>query len=100
MMKRIIAENVSKTFQIGFKKNQSALSRFVSLFSGREPKKEIQALKDVSFEAEEGEIVGIIGENGSGKSTLLRTIEWICDKCRSQVVTEMNIISLINLKIY
>jgi len=67
-MQRIIVENVSKKFRIGFKKNESALSRFVSLFSGREPKKEIQALKDVSFEAGEGEIVGIIGENGSGKT--------------------------------
>jgi len=69
--KRIIVDNISKTFQIGFKKHQSALERFISLFSGKEPKKTIQALKDVSFEARKGEIVGIIGENGSGKSTLL-----------------------------
>jgi len=53
---RIIVENISKKFQIGFKKNQSALERFIGLFSGKEPKKTIQALKDVSFEAEEGEI--------------------------------------------
>ena len=44
------------------------------MFSGKEPKKTIQALKDISFTAEKGEIVGIIGENGSGKSTLLRVI--------------------------
>ena len=35
---RIIAENLSKKFQIGFKKHQSALERFISLFSGKEPK--------------------------------------------------------------
>ena len=42
---RIIVENVSKKFQIGFKKHQSTLERFVGLFSGKEPKKTIQALK-------------------------------------------------------
>jgi len=34
----------------------------------------IQALKDVSIEAEKGQIVSIIGSNGAGKTTLLRCI--------------------------
>ncbi len=34
----------------------------------------IEALKGISFQVEEGEIVTLIGANGAGKSTTLRTI--------------------------
>lgn len=96
-MERIIVENVSKKFKIGFKKNQSALARFVSLFSGIEPKRIIWALKEVSFSVSSEKIVGIVGKNGSGKSTLLRIIAGIYDVDSGKVSTNGKIVSLINL---
>lgn len=99
MMSRIIVKDISKKFKIGFKKNQSALARIISFFSGKEPKKTIWALKNISFETERGEIVGIIGKNGSGKSTLLRTIAEIYESNGGSITTNGKIISLINLNI-
>lgn len=97
-MARVIVEGLSKKFKIGFKKHQGALSIFISLFSGKEPTRILWALKDVSFNADEGEIIGIIGENGSGKSTLLRTIADIYDMDSGEIKTNGKIVPLINLQ--
>ena len=76
-MKAVSVSDVSKKFNIGFKKDQGALSRLISAVSDRGAKKEIQVLKNISFEVSTGEVFGLVGRNGSGKSTLLRIIAGI-----------------------
>lgn len=95
--KRIIVNNVSKKFMIGGRKKMGVLSRLLSLVSGKEPRKLIYALKDLSFDVDSSEIVGIIGDNGSGKSTLLRLIAGIYQPDGGSIEVNGKIISLINL---
>lgn len=74
-MQRIKLDKISKQFTIDVK-NKSVLDNIIGFF-GRQAKKKIRALEDISFSAEAREIIGIIGRNGSGKSTLLRVIAGI-----------------------
>jgi ABC-type polysaccharide/polyol phosphate transport system ATPase subunit len=42
--------------------------------SGREPGRELEVLRDISFDVGQGEFFGVVGRNGSGKSTLLKLL--------------------------
>jgi lipopolysaccharide transport system ATP-binding protein len=96
-MKPIIkVENVSKEYRIGtvqppFQTFREALSGAVRIpFKGRQkglhPGYEtIWALKDVSFEIEPGEVVGVIGRNGAGKSTLLKILSRVTEPTTGRI---------------
>lgn len=56
-----------------------------------------RALKGVSFEIEEGKILGIIGKNGSGKSTMLRAIAGIFSPDKGTIDLHGNTISLLSI---
>src|SRR5947207_10209930 len=55
------------------------------------------ALKDVGFEVQPGEIVGVIGRNGAGKSTLLKILSRITDPSGGRIELYGRIASLIEV---
>ncbi|HVN59805.1 MAG TPA: ABC transporter ATP-binding protein [Gaiellaceae bacterium] len=84
----IRAEALSKQYQIGqllrrhdtMRDQIASAARAVAhLDFERKPRETIWAIKDVSFEIDQGEIVGIIGRNGAGKTTLLRLLSRISE---------------------
>ena len=55
------------------------------------------ALKDVTFNVGEGDVVGIVGRNGAGKSTLLKVISRITDPTEGHVVLRARMASLLEV---
>src|SRR5262249_34223930 len=65
-MTAISIPNLSKTYPVPFRRLRE--------FFRRPVKDPVEALRDVSFEVETGEIFGLIGRNGAGKTTLTKIV--------------------------
>ena len=63
----------------------------------REARETFWALRDVGFEVDRGETLGLIGHNGCGKSTLLQIIAGILEPDAGRVTTNGRITSLLEL---
>jgi ABC-2 type transport system ATP-binding protein len=65
-MSAISIRDLSKTYPVPFRRLRA--------FFRRPLKEPVEALRDVSFEFETGEIFGLIGRNGAGKTTLTKIV--------------------------
>jgi lipopolysaccharide transport system ATP-binding protein len=116
MAKAIKVENLSKVYQLG-NFGTGTISRDLERFWARMRGKEdpflkigevndrakkgesdiVWSLKDLDFEVEQGDAVGIIGQNGAGKSTLLKILSRVTSPTTGSVKIKGRIASLLEV---
>jgi ABC-type polysaccharide/polyol phosphate transport system ATPase subunit len=73
----IVVDDVSVTYKTTFDARPTLRGMVKRMGRGERVVREIDAVKNVSFEIPHGTVLGIVGANGAGKSTLVRTIAGI-----------------------
>lgn len=103
----IVAENLSKRFVLSHEGSQryTALRDVISngvknLFRGKmdsNTEEEFWAIRNLSFEIQKGDRVGVIGRNGAGKSTLLKLLSRITEPSTGRIKIRGRVASLLEV---
>ncbi len=80
----IEVKNISKSYRLGELKPGTR-------------REEFWALKDVSFDVQSGEVLGIVGRNGAGKSTLLKILSRVTEPTAGEIRLRGRVASLLEV---
>ena len=101
----ISVENISKSYGLGAMRRGHTLADAINGMFHRDKnaraaeteRRTLWALKDVSFQVRQGEVMGIIGRNGAGKSTLLKILSRIVSPTSGRAVIEGRVGALLEV---
>lgn len=97
MEKIIEVKDVSMRFRMANDRINGLKEYIVQRLRGKLQYTEFEALKNVTFDVNRGEVVGLIGNNGAGKSTLLKVISGILKPTEGTVTVAGNIAPMLEL---
>lgn len=104
-MSFVRAQDLLIEFPIYGSQSRSLKSTFVRAATGGNLARDdssrvvVRALDNVSFTAQEGDRIGIVGHNGSGKSTLLRVIAGAYQPIRGSIEVQGNVASMLSISL-
>jgi len=106
----ISIENLGKSYKLGAEAEKYPTFREAIMGAVKAPFRNLRelserasedelfwAVKDVSFDVNRGEVVGIIGRNGAGKSTLLKMLSRITEPSQGRIVMRGRVASLLEV---
>jgi len=105
-MKPIVIKvnQISKKYRIGQAitgdLRQTLVGAFQKIFTSKQKEnteKEFWAIKNISFDVHQGEVLGIIGSNGAGKSTLLKILSRITYPTSGSIEIKGRVVSLLEV---
>ena len=104
----ISVRNLGKKYRLGATLSPDTLRDHIMHVAGRllgrgnsemprSRKEDFWALKDVSFDVQQGDVLGVIGPNGAGKSTLLKILTGITEPTEGEIRLKGRVASLLEV---
>jgi lipopolysaccharide transport system ATP-binding protein len=107
----ITADNLGKAYRLGQKMDKNATFRDAIVGAFKSPLKKLRArigeptgaddsfwaIRNISFEVNQGEVLGLIGRNGAGKSTLLKVLSRITEPTEGKATLRGRVASLLEV---
>jgi ABC-type polysaccharide/polyol phosphate transport system ATPase subunit len=94
---RIRVEDVSVTYRTPLERNPTLKSALRKLGRRERIIREVEALRNVSFEVPHGKVMGVVGANGAGKSTLMRAVAGILPPTTGRIEVQGRVSTLLSL---
>ena len=98
----IAVSGLGKQYRLGaampaYRTLRDSVAEWVRRSGERRPRETIWALRDVSFEVEQGKAIGVIGANGAGKTTLLKILSRITEPTEGEARVRGRVGSLLEV---